>query len=204
MSNRQYTIGRNPDNQIRLVQPQVSGRHATLTLISDNIMVLEDHNSTNGTTVNGLRIQRMLITPKDTVSLGGVVVNFEKIFARNRQPEPQPLPGKQQNEAIADAFNQLSEVYEAYRTAKLQLQGKGQRVSSAVRAGLSLIPFVGSAFGILVSGSINTREKEFALNEEFQINYVCPKCKRFLGFLPWKNLANQKRCVACKAIWIID
>ena len=56
--------------------------------------------------------------------------------------------------------------------------------------------------GSVVRMFINPQEKIFALTEEFKINYVCPKCKRFLGDLPWQNLANQKKCVACKATWV--
>lgn len=202
MAEKQYTIGRNADNQIKLVQPQISGNHAVLTVISDNVMVLEDNNSTNGTFVNGVRVKRMLITQKDDVLLGNVRIKFDKVFAANR-PLPAPAPAKPtQTDDHTVEFAHLRDVYETYRKTKLALQSGKLTTGVAIRASLSLIPFVGNALGILASGAVSDREKEYALNEEFQINYVCPKCKRFLGFLPWQNLANQKRCTSCKAVWV--
>lgn len=49
------SIGRDPGNQIMIDDPQVSRQHARLTP-QGGLMVLEDLGSTNGTTVNGLRI----------------------------------------------------------------------------------------------------------------------------------------------------
>lgn len=204
MSEKQYTIGRNADNQIKLVQPQVSGNHAILTVISDNVMVLEDNNSTNGTFVNGVRVKRMLITQKDEVLLGNVRVKFDKVFAANRPASPLTPAKPTHTDDYGTEFTHLKEVYETYRKTKLALQSGKLSTGVAIRASLSLIPFVGNALGILASSAVSDREKEYALNEEFQINYVCPKCKRFLGFLPWQNLANQKRCASCKAVWVQD
>jgi len=204
MTEKQYTIGRNADNHIKLIQPQVSGNHAIITVISDNVMVLEDSNSTNGTFVNGVRVKRMLITPKDEVLLGNVRINFEKVFTANRPSLPPNPPKPVHTDNYTVEFAHLRDVYDTYRRTKLALQSGKMTTGVAIRASLSLIPFVGNALGILASGAVSNQEKEFALNEEFQINYVCPKCKRFLGFLPWQNLVNQKRCVSCKAVWVKD
>lgn len=198
---KQYTIGRNDDNQIPIAQPQVSGRHAVVTVVSDNILVLEDVGSTNGTFVNGVRVKRLLIKPTDRVVVGNVPLNLQSLFGSACGPTTPPKPKDDPNN-FTDEFAELQDVYEAYRRTKLHIQRGDLTVSTALRAGLALIPFVGCALGIVVCGAISDKEKEFALNEEFQINYVCPKCKRFLGFLPWQNLANQKRCTACKTIWV--
>ena len=198
---KQYTIGRNADNQIPIAQPQVSGRHAVVTVVSDNILVLEDVGSSNGTFVNGVRVKRLLIKPTDRVVVGNVPLNLQSLFGSACGPTTPPKPKDGPND-FTDDFAELQDVYEAYRRTKLHIQRGDLTVSTALRAGLALIPFVGCALGIVVCGAISDKEKEFALNEEFQINYVCPKCKRFLGFLPWQNLANQKRCTACKTIWV--
>ena len=198
---RRYTLGRSADNQISIAQPQVSNRHAVVTVVSDNVLVLEDRGSTNGTFVNGARVKRVLIRPADRVVLGNVPLNLQSLFGSACGPANSPAPKDDPND-FTDEFAELRDIYEAYRRTKLQLQQGDLTKGTALRAGLALIPFVGCALGILVCGAITDKEKEFALNEEFQISYVCPKCKRFLGFLPWQNLANQKRCTACKTIWI--
>lgn len=201
---KQYTIGRNADNQIPIAQPQVSGRHAVVTVVSDNILVLEDVGSTNGTFVNGVRVKRLLIKPADRVAIGNVPLNLSSLFNGVCSPNALPPKPKDDPNDFTDEFAELKDVYEAYRRSKLQLQRGDLTKGTALRAGLALIPFVGCALGILVCGAISDKEKDFALNEEFQISYVCPKCKRFLGFLPWQNLANQKRCTACKTVWVTE
>lgn len=49
------SIGRDPGNQVVINDPQVSRQHARITP-QGGLMVLEDLGSTNGTSVNGLRI----------------------------------------------------------------------------------------------------------------------------------------------------
>jgi pSer/pThr/pTyr-binding forkhead associated (FHA) protein len=197
--NKQYKIGRNEDNDIKIKRPEVSGYHCTITIVSENVIVLEDNGSTNGTFVNGTRIKRALITPQDEVTLAKLRVKFDKIFEKHSIAKSVPL---NQTLDFIEEFAQLKPVYEAYREAKLAAMGSDNLKQKGLQAALSFIPFVGSALGILASSTVNPQEKIFALTEEFKINYVCPKCKRFLGDLPWQNLANQKKCVACKALWI--
>ncbi len=205
--NKQYRIGRDEDNDIKILKPQISGLHCTITILSENIILIEDNDSTNGTFLNGLKIKRAMITPTDEVVLANLKINFDKIFAKHAhksaiQPSPQPISPAPVDNDFSVGFAELKIVYEAYRDAKLSLMGQGTLKQKGLQAALSFIPFVGSALGILATTTVNPQEKIFALTEEFKINYVCPKCKRFLGDLPWQNLANQKKCSACKAIWV--
>ncbi len=207
--NKQYRIGRNEDNDIKIIKPQISGHHCTITILSENVILIEDNDSTNGTFLNGLRVKRAMITPTDEVTLANLKINFDKIFAKHiHKPavqqisQPIPIPQTPIDNDFSEDFTQLKIVYETYRDAKLSLMGQGTLKQKGLQAALSFIPFVGSALGILATTTVNPQEKIFALTEEFKINYVCPKCKRFLGDLPWQNLANQKKCSACKAIWV--
>lgn len=201
---KQYKIGRNDDNDIKIKRPEISGHHCTITIISEHVIVLEDNQSTNGTFVNGVRIKRSLITPQDEVMLAKLKVKFDKIFEKqiSKQPPAKPLENQVQSADYSEEFEQLKTVYETYRSAKVAAMGSGTLKQKGIQAALSFIPFVGSALGILASSTVNPQEKLFALSEEFKINYVCPKCKRFLGDLPWQNLVNQKKCIACKAVWV--
>jgi predicted component of type VI protein secretion system len=49
------SMGRDPGNQVVINDPQISRQHARITP-QGGLMILEDLGSTNGTTVNGLRI----------------------------------------------------------------------------------------------------------------------------------------------------
>lgn len=205
--NKQYRIGRDEDNDIKIIKSQISSHHCTITILSENIILIEDNDSTNGTFLNSLRVKRALITPTDEVMLANLKINFDKIFSKHAHKQPiekisQPIAQTPISNDFTEDFIQLKIVYETFRDAKLSLMGQGTLKQKGLQAALSFIPFVGSALGILATTTVNPQEKIFALTEEFKINYVCPKCKRFLGDLPWKNLANQKKCSACKAIWV--
>ncbi|MEO0973561.1 MAG: FHA domain-containing protein [Pseudomonadota bacterium] len=75
MTKERYTIGRLPDNDIRLDHPGVSGHHALVINILDDSF-LEDLNSTNGTTVNGRRIAKHPLQHEDVVRIGRHELRF--------------------------------------------------------------------------------------------------------------------------------
>ena len=68
-----FTVGRLSENSLCLSNPTVSGRHAEMVLIENKLFV-KDLNSTNGTFVNGTRIQRMeLLRAGDLLQFGTAV-----------------------------------------------------------------------------------------------------------------------------------
>jgi pSer/pThr/pTyr-binding forkhead associated (FHA) protein len=62
-------VGRHQDCDVVLLGLTVSRRHARL-VFRDGNWVLQDLDSTNGTTVNGVRIGRCEVRPGDLVELG--------------------------------------------------------------------------------------------------------------------------------------
>ncbi len=66
---KRFLIGREEQCQIRFTQSEVSGRHATLELNTNNEPQITDLNSTNGTFVNGHRIFAATILHKGDVVL---------------------------------------------------------------------------------------------------------------------------------------
>jgi hypothetical protein len=194
-----YTLGRNPDNTIIINKPQVSGHHATLTVISENIMLLEDHNSTNGTFVNGLQVLRILVGSTDKVMFGNLPINLDKLFAKNK-PQVAPAKAPPQNNDYSAEFLILKDVYTANQEARKVIQN-GDKLKVLARAGLVFVPYIGLPLGILMMGMLSSNEKYAVLDREYQLKYVCPKCRRYLGSVYWETLANQKRC-GCGAVWI--
>jgi predicted component of type VI protein secretion system len=82
-----YTIGRSPENSIRLEDVSVSGRHAELALIGENCY-LKDLGSTNGTLVNGQPVTDGQLRAGDRVRFGKVEACFECEVASGAQPLP--------------------------------------------------------------------------------------------------------------------
>ncbi|MGW6510969.1 FHA domain-containing protein, partial [Streptomyces niveus] len=66
---RSYSLGRDPQGDLVIDDARVSWRHATISW-GGRGWAIEDHGSTNGTYVQGQRIQRMEIGPGTAVRLG--------------------------------------------------------------------------------------------------------------------------------------
>ena len=65
------TIGREPNNAIVLDHPSVSRDHGAFFLRERfGILLVEDHGSTNGTFVNGMRVKRAILYTGDIVQMG--------------------------------------------------------------------------------------------------------------------------------------
>jgi predicted component of type VI protein secretion system len=69
MTKERYTIGRLPDNDIRIDNAAVSGHHSLIiNILNDSF--LEDLNSTNGTYVNGKLIKKHALQHGDVITAG--------------------------------------------------------------------------------------------------------------------------------------
>jgi pSer/pThr/pTyr-binding forkhead associated (FHA) protein len=75
MNKERYTIGRLPDNDIRIDNAAVSGHHSLIINIL-NESVLEDLNSTNGTYVNGKLIKKHALQHGDVITCGHHQLRF--------------------------------------------------------------------------------------------------------------------------------
>ena len=75
MTKERYTIGRLPDNDVRIDNPAVSGHHSLITNIL-NDSFLEDLNSTNGTYVNGKLIKKHALQHGDVITIGHHQLRF--------------------------------------------------------------------------------------------------------------------------------
>lgn len=71
-----YTIGRAPENSIRLEDNSVSGRHAQIAVIAENCF-LKDLGSTNGTLVNGQAVTEVQLRTGDRIQFGKIEARFE-------------------------------------------------------------------------------------------------------------------------------
>lgn len=144
--------------------------------------------------------------------------------ASNKSAQPAIDPNQQRYER---EFRRLKTVYEKYTADKLAIQKETgmanfyrmlpMTLMAIVSMGAACIPGLGNlapiigviGLGLLVfslcksySGNKNNPEKLEALNKQFMIDYVCPKCGNFLGYLPFENLENKSTCNFCKCKWV--
>jgi len=102
MTKERYTIGRLPDNDVRIDNPAVSGHHSLIiNILNDSF--LEDLNSTNGTYVNGKLIKKHALQHGDVITIG----HHQLRFSDQQAPETEQdefektmvIPSGQQNAA---------------------------------------------------------------------------------------------------------
>jgi predicted component of type VI protein secretion system len=75
MNKERYTIGRLPDNDIRIDNAAVSGHHSLIiNILNDSF--LEDLNSTNGTYFNGKLIKKHALQHGDVITVGHHQLRF--------------------------------------------------------------------------------------------------------------------------------
>jgi pSer/pThr/pTyr-binding forkhead associated (FHA) protein len=86
MNKERYTIGRLPDNDVRIDNPAVSGHHALIiNILNDSF--LEDLNSTNGTYVNGKLIKKHALQHGDVITVGHHQLRFVDSQAADNEPD---------------------------------------------------------------------------------------------------------------------
>jgi hypothetical protein len=86
MNKERYTIGRLPDNDIRIDNAAVSGHHSLIiNILNDSF--LEDLNSTNGTYVNGKLIKKHALQNGDVITVGHHQLRFADSHAAEQEPD---------------------------------------------------------------------------------------------------------------------
>jgi hypothetical protein len=102
MTKERYTIGRLPDNDVRIDNPAVSGHHSLIiNILNDSF--LEDLNSTNGTYVNGKLIKKHALQHGDVITIGHHQLRFSDEQASETEQDEfektMVIPSSQQNPA---------------------------------------------------------------------------------------------------------
>ena len=140
MTKVRYTVGRLPDNDVRIDNPAVSGHHSLIINILNDAF-LEDLNSTNGTYVNGKLIKKHALQHGDVITIG----HHQLRFSDQQVPEAEQdefektmvIPSGQQN------AEQLARAEAAADQAAAQAQGVESdiaAVESDVAAAVKLDP----------------------------------------------------------------
>jgi len=86
MTKERYTIGRLPDNDVRIDNPAVSGHHSLIiNILNDSF--LEDLSSTNGTYVNGKLIKKHALQHGDVVTVGHHQLRYVETVAEEEEQD---------------------------------------------------------------------------------------------------------------------
>ena len=131
MTKERYTVGRLPDNDVRIDNPAVSGHHSLIiNILNDSF--LEDLNSTNGTYVNGKLIKKHALQHGDVITIG----HHQLRFSDEQVSEPDQdefektmvIPAGQQNSAQLAAAEAAADVAAAAE-AEVEAEAKAEENS---------------------------------------------------------------------------
>jgi len=75
LTKEKTVLGRRPYNDIVIDNLAVSGEHAQLQMIGNDVFI-EDLNSTNGTYINGKAVRKQLLSNNDTVEIGKYKIKY--------------------------------------------------------------------------------------------------------------------------------
>jgi len=138
MTKERYTVGRLPDNDVRIDNPAVSGHHSLIiNILNDSF--LEDLNSTNGTYVNGKLIKKHALQHGDVITIGHHQLRFSDQQSNDTEQDEfektMVIPTGQQNaQQLAKA-----EAAAEKAAAKAAAEAKREKVSD-VAASVKLDP----------------------------------------------------------------
>lgn len=215
------SIGNSDSNDIVTKHKTVSQVHAHLRRMPDGRYELTDADSTNGTMVNNRRVKRKIIDEKDSILLGGLVVEAHRLIT---EVETHYLQNKVDFSAEYQVvIKQLQE----YSKRKNRMTN-GSLQTNIVRVTLSLIfvcillfrpnlipdpstryilimliGLVPVFMGIFAGSGEKKRTKLDLLKLEYEELVVCPKCTGSLLRYTPAYLINKKKCPnqKCDAIY---
>jgi pSer/pThr/pTyr-binding forkhead associated (FHA) protein len=121
MTKERYTVGRLPDNDIRIDNAAVSGHHSLIiNILNDSF--LEDLNSTNGTYVNGKLIKKHALQHDDVITVGHHQLRYVEDQAEEAEDEFEKTmviePSGQMEKRVAQAAKAAEAAAMGSSTAK--------------------------------------------------------------------------------------
>jgi pSer/pThr/pTyr-binding forkhead associated (FHA) protein len=154
MSKERYTIGRLPDNDIRIDNAAVSGHHAlVINILNDSF--LEDLNSTNGTYVNGKIIKKHALQHGDVITVGHHALRFVDSETEDGQDEFEKT-------MVISSRDAAQLIAGAQKPAVASSNGQGAAAAPAVAAASAPPAF---ANGVLPRARLQVLSGQFAGRE---------------------------------------
>ena len=209
-------IGQQPliGGELGSVPRSVSRQHCSLFRQENGKYILKNLKVENTTYVNGLSIEKKVITEEDKIELG------EEHYLLRWDILKKMMPAEQK---VVD-IRPLKKVWENYEALKLQQQIKerkfnNQRQAIGIltmgamllglltgRSFLILLPVYAVAIFVGVIFFIKAHKKSSAIpiqNKEeekrFIKKYSCPACGHYMGMQPYEVLIQNKKCPYCQA-----
>lgn len=223
MEKNEILIGREVPKDDFLIDKQyvsVGRKHARIIRKPDGIYI-EDLDSANGTFVNGKSVSLKKINASDKIMLGGINyyelklddilkllpisdVEFQTKFLELKQVyddyqyESNRLQTKGQEDMMTKRMLPTM-LLGSFTGIITLLAGNNiiQRLSIAIIGGILTVVVFLVATKMASNSTKNMREKLAQLNEQFELDYVCPACGMSFRGKSWEFHKRSGKCPAC-------
>lgn len=208
--------------------PNEGKAHCKITVGQDGVMSIHNLKSENVTYVNGIEIEVKDLTNQSNVMLGKdkYPINIKSIMDVVNK-----LVGDIISEPSGHSIRHLHRVWEEYDNALYKLQKRQKNLGMikslympcTILTGLmgfvfknigiedanveiaSMVMYIIAAmvlfYGLYRTFTDKSIDERKMLDKKFQEEYVCPKCKHFLGVKPYDILRQDKFCPYNKCKW---
>jgi pSer/pThr/pTyr-binding forkhead associated (FHA) protein len=132
-------LGRGNDCAVRTDDAMVSRKNCRISLQAGR-WVAEDLGSSNGTFVNGVRVQKQVLTHADVVRCGTLQVRFvETVPPQQRQQPPDVQPSVDPGALLADRDQKLRDSNDARDRLRSELESMQQKLDQTARDKATLL-----------------------------------------------------------------
>ena len=195
----------------------VSRQHLELTFGDDGTITAKNLNTENQTLVNGTPIVKKVVTKNDHIELSGECYPLNWNMLGKFMPKP----------VVTADIRPLENVWDEYQESLRKLKRENQHFNllrsitglfsmgaialgiingsgSPMQIVLYVLAFVLSlVFLILAWKKVDSSQDAIdKLGETFEGKYVCPNCKKFLGYQKYSLLKQNDKCSKCGAKFI--
>ena len=206
---RRITLGSRADNDFSYQSPSVSGYHAVLK-IENNVVIIEDLNSTNGTYINDKPVKEAILKAHDKLELGVFEVPVDELFKTINSLE------LQDKKEFSQEYNIMLSNFKIYRKKKIAISTPPKwpiilRIALTIllitvwlmtdtipRQYLFILTLLIGLTAVLPSlfmGSATLRNERLDdLKNEYESMLSCPKCKTSMINNSLSNWETRERC----------
>lgn len=224
------TIGRANcvPNCVSRCKPSENIAHCKIEIGTNGEMTITNIKEENVTYINNVEVLSKRISLTDTIALGKdrYAVNVKAVLeVANNILEPTeysitPLKAvweqyhnscmklkkmQRKNATIKSLYLPLI-VLSGGVSAAIRFLGLDEDISNPISYFAGGLAFFFLFYGLYLTITDRSIEKQERINDKFQAKYICPnpKCNHFLGQQPYNILRQNKNCPYCKVKWVED
>lgn len=202
---QEITVGRMGQQPLPISDTSVSPQHITLKRLDEQNYQITDLNSERGVFVFGFRIERKRVQEDTPFMLGTYRTTIAQLMHDARQVDLQTVWNDYDNQkrkwdrytVLVNSIRMLTPILTMVLTGLNLNSSDDAPTGNTTRIIISVIVLVVVLAVSIIAGEIMLKKKNLKmaeLNSDLQRIYLCPRCQRFLGFVPYSVLKSKTYC----------